>query len=106
LLAPHDPKDIKKIKNRILGLISIRAGDVLKNLTFMKYKSKLKASVEVKLKEINEKDYDFIVENKEKMSHSCVSLLTSKYKRHIQMKLLRSYSEDLMLTAGKLNVCT
>lgn len=40
------------------------------------------------------------------MSPFCRGILTAKYKRHLQMKLLRSYSEDLLLTAGKLNVCT
>ncbi len=53
LLAPHDPKDLKKIKNRIAGMISIRSSDVLKSLTFLKYKSKLKSSVETKMKEIS-----------------------------------------------------
>ena len=40
------------------------------------------------------------------MSHFCVSILTSKYKRHKQIQLLRSYSQDLLLTAGKLSTCT
>ncbi len=58
MLAPKDVKDIKKIKNRILGMISIRAGEVLKNNTFLKYKSTLKSLLESKLKAINEEDYD------------------------------------------------
>jgi len=40
------------------------------------------------------------------MSPFCVSILTSKYKRHKQIDLLRSYSQDLLLTASKLNTCT
>ena len=42
-LAPKDPKDIRKIKNRIVGMISIRASEVLKGTTFLKYKAPLKA---------------------------------------------------------------
>ena len=38
LLAPNDPKDLKKIKNRITGIISIVSSDVLKNNTYLKYK--------------------------------------------------------------------
>ena len=45
LLAPNDPKDLKKIKNRIVGLISITSAEVLKNHAFLKYKSKLKAAL-------------------------------------------------------------
>jgi hypothetical protein len=39
-------------------MISIRAGEVLKNNTFLKYKSTLKSLLESKLKAINEEDYD------------------------------------------------
>jgi len=53
LLAPNDPKDMKKIKNRILGIISVVSADVLKNNTFLKYKASFKASLEQKLKMIN-----------------------------------------------------
>lgn len=87
-------------------MISIRASEVLKSNNFLKYKNKIKATVESKLKEINDKDFDSTVENKEKMSPFCVSLLTSKYRRHVQMTLLRAYSEDLKQTVGKLNVCS
>ena len=38
LLAPNDPKDLKKIKNRILGIISVVSSEVLKSNTFLKYK--------------------------------------------------------------------
>jgi hypothetical protein len=38
LLAPNDPKDMKKIKNRILGIISVLSSEVLKSNTFLKYK--------------------------------------------------------------------
>jgi hypothetical protein len=51
-------------------------------------------------------DYDNRIENREKMSPFCVNILTSKYKRLLQMKLLQSYSRDLMLTANKLHVGT
>lgn len=52
-LAPHDPKDLKKIKNRVVGMISIRASEILKTSNFLKYKNKIKTTVESKMKEIN-----------------------------------------------------
>lgn len=45
LLAPHDHKDLKKIKNRITGVISTRAAELFKTFTFLKYKAKLKTAV-------------------------------------------------------------
>lgn len=40
------------------------------------------------------------------MSNHCLGILISKYKRLIQLKLLQSYSKDLLMTANKLNVAT
>jgi len=54
ILAPNDPKDIKKLKNRIIGLVSSRANDVLKQNNFLKFKAALKLSFEARLKEISE----------------------------------------------------
>ena len=45
LLAPHDPKDLKKIKNRIVGLLTVRASEMLKTFTFLKYKIRIKSVV-------------------------------------------------------------
>lgn len=45
MLAPNDPKDIKKIKNRILSLISVMGNEVLKSNTFLKYKASLKTAL-------------------------------------------------------------
>jgi hypothetical protein len=45
MLAPKDPKDIRKIKSRIASMISSRAGEVLKGNTFLKYKAPLKAAL-------------------------------------------------------------
>jgi hypothetical protein len=106
LLAPKDPKDLKKIRNRIVGMISTKAGEVLKGNTFLKYKSTLKATVEAKLKEIGEGDYDERIEGRDKMSTFCLSILTAKYRRHLQLQLLRDYTKDLLQSAGKLTICT
>jgi len=40
------------------------------------------------------------------MMPACISILTSKYRRQLQMLLVQSYSNDLMLTANKLLVGT
>lgn len=40
------------------------------------------------------------------MSVTCINLLTSKYKRLLHLKLLDSYTNDLLLTANKLLVGT
>ena len=106
LLAPNDPKDLKKIRNRVVGLISIASAEVLKTHNFLKYKGKLKTTLEAKLKEIGETDYESKIDNKDKMSPFCISLLNSKYKRLKTIDLLKSYSQDMLQTAGKLNVCT
>lgn len=45
MLAPNDPKDIKKIKNRILSLISVVSNEVLKSNTFLKYKNSIKTAL-------------------------------------------------------------
>ena len=92
LLAPNDPKDLKKIRNRIVGLISIASAEVLKTHNFLKYKGKLKTTLEAKLKEIGETDYEGKIDNKDKMSPFCISLLNSKYKRLKTIDLLKSYS--------------
>ena len=106
LLAPNDPKDLKKIKNRIVGLISITSGEVLKTHTFLKYKAKLKASFEAKVKEIQERDYENLIDGKDKMSPFCINLLNSKYKRLKTLQLLKNYGEDSVQTTAKLNVCS
>lgn len=88
ILAPKDPKDIKKIKGRIMGMISVRAGEILRQNNFLKFKNKLKILFQSKLKQINETDYEKRIENKEKMSGLCVTILTTKYKRYLQLKLM------------------
>ena len=85
LLAPNDPKDLKKIKNRLVGLVSTASNETLKNFTFLKYKQRLKTALESKMKEVSEREYDDRVENKDKMSLFCQGILTSKYKRHKQL---------------------
>lgn len=42
ILAPNDPKDIKKLKGRITGMLSIRATEVLKQNNFLKLKTPIK----------------------------------------------------------------
>jgi hypothetical protein len=53
ILAPNDPKDIKKLKNRILSAVSSRGNEVLKQNCFLKFKAGLKQAFESRLKEIN-----------------------------------------------------
>ena len=53
LLAPQDPKDLKKIKGRIMSIISVKASEILKQGNFLKYKTPLKTIIETKLKEIS-----------------------------------------------------
>lgn len=106
ILAPNDPKDIKKLKARILALISVRATDVLKQNNFLKLKTPIKNIFEVKFKDIAEGDYEDRVEGRDKMSPACIALLTAKYKRLLHLKLLNAYSTDLLLTANKLLVGT
>jgi hypothetical protein len=40
------------------------------------------------------------------MTSLCISILTSKYKRHLQLNLLNAYSKDMMETANKFLVGT
>ena len=48
--APKDPKDIKKIRNRVIGVLSIRASETLKQWNFLKFKTQLKNAFEQKIK--------------------------------------------------------
>jgi hypothetical protein len=57
ILAPNDPKDIKKLKGRIISTISIRSTEVLKQNNFLKIKAPVKNVFEVKFKDIAEGDY-------------------------------------------------
>lgn len=52
ILAPNDPKDIKKLKGRIISTISIRSTEVLKQNNFLKIKAPIKNVFEVKFKDI------------------------------------------------------
>jgi hypothetical protein len=106
ILAPNDPKDIKKLKGRIVSLISVRSTEVLKLNNFLKLKAPIKAMFELKMKEIAEGDYEDRIEGRDKLSPFCIGILTSKYKRLLQLKMLDSYSKDLLLTANKLLVGT
>ena len=96
ILAPKDLKDIKKLKARIVSMIAVRANEVLRQDNFLKMKTPIKHFFELKYKEIAEGDYDDRVEGREKMSPFCIALLTAKYKRHLHLKLLSSYSADLL----------
>jgi hypothetical protein len=58
------------------------------------------------LKEIVEGNYEDKVDGKDRMSVNCVTILTSKYKKYLQLKLIDSYSNDLLLTANKFLVGT
>lgn len=106
ILAPNDPKDIKKLKGRITSMLSIRATEVLKQNNFLKLKTPIKTILEIKLKEINEGNFEDRIEGKDRMSGNCVAILTSKYKKYLQLKLIDSYSNDLLLTANKFLVST
>lgn len=106
ILAPKDPKDIKKLKGRIVSMIAVRANEVLRQDNFLKMKAEVKHIFEVKYKDITEGDYEDRVEGREKMSPFCLALLTSKYKRQLQLKLLACYSADLLDTASKYLVGT
>lgn len=106
ILAPNDPKDIKKLKSRIIGMISIRSSDIIRHNNFLKLKIPIKTIFENKFKEISEGNYEDRVEGKDKMTSLCTTILTSKYKRHLQLKLLDAYSLDLMETANKFLVGT
>ena len=44
--APNDPKDLKKIKNRVVGMVTTRASEMLKQWNFLKYKTLLKTVFE------------------------------------------------------------
>ena len=50
LLAAKDPKDLKKIKNRISSIISVKASQILKQSNFLKYKTPLKGIIQGKAK--------------------------------------------------------
>ena len=64
MLAPNDSKDIKKIKGRIIGLITVRAAEVLKTNSFLKLKAPLKTLLETKNKEIIDSGYEQRLENR------------------------------------------
>jgi hypothetical protein len=88
ILAPKDPKDIKKLKGRIMAMVSIRSNEVLKQNSFLKLKAPLKSIFEIKYKDIAEGDYDDRIEGRDKMSGTCCTILTSKYKRLLHLRLL------------------
>ena len=50
--ARNDPRDIKKISNRVAGVVAIRATEVLKQWNFLKVKTHAKSVFERKAKEI------------------------------------------------------
>lgn len=106
MLAPNDPKDVKKVRNRIVGVISARATETLKHNNFLKLKTPLKLQFESKMKEIAEYDYDSRIVGREKLPPVCINLLTAKYRRLLQVQLLKEYTNDLLLTASKQQVAT
>ena len=106
ILAPKDPKDIKKLKARIASLVGVRANEVLRQDSFLKMKAAVKHIFEAKQREIAEGDYEDRVEGREKLPPFCLALLTAKYRRQLQLRLLACYSADLLETASKYLVGT
>jgi hypothetical protein len=53
ILAPNDPKDIKKLKARITAMISIRSSEIIRHSNFLKLKIPVKTIFENKFKEIS-----------------------------------------------------
>jgi hypothetical protein len=58
------------------------------------------------MKEIADYDYDSRIVGREKLPPVCINLLTAKYRRLLQVQLLKEYTNDLLLTASKQQVAT
>jgi hypothetical protein len=55
ILGLKDAKTIKMLRSRIASLISIKSSNMLKSLSYLKFKTALKMGFESKFKEINDR---------------------------------------------------